>query len=298
MKKIDVHTHVTMFPDITPKRPGDGENYLTVEKQLKVFDDVNTQIGVLLPLVSPECQWAFISNQEAKTIADTHPDRFVWFCNVDPREGNYTPKSDLESIVGFYKSIGAKGLGELTAPLYADDPMMDNLFTACENLDMPVLFHIAPSMGGCYGMVDDLGLPRLERMLKKHPKLKFIGHSTTFWAELSAGITEADRATYPTGKVTDGRIHQLMREYGNLYCDLSAGSGANALMRDPDHAARFVEEFSDRILYGSDICVSFQNYHITFDKFLDKMVEDKMISLENYEKIICKNAARILDIKI
>ena len=47
-------------------------------------------------------------------------------------------------------------------------------------------------------------------------------------------------------------------------------------MRDPDHAARFVEEFSDRILYGSDICVSFQNYHITFDKFLDKMVEDKM----------------------
>lgn len=298
MKKIDVHTHVTMFPDITPKRPGDGENYLTVEKQLKVFDEVNTQVGVLLPLISPECQWACISNQEAKTIADTYPDRFVWFCNVDPREGNFTPKSDLESIVGFYKSIGAKGLGELTAPLYADDPMMDNLFTACENLDMPVLFHIAPFMGGCYGMVDDLGLPHFERMLKKHPNLKFIGHSTSFWAELSAGITEADRATYPTGKVTDGRIHLLMREYGNLYCDLSAGSGANALMRDPDHAARFVEEFSDRILYGSDICVSFQNYHITFDKFLDKMVEDKMISLENYEKIICKNAARILDIKI
>jgi len=297
MKKIDVHTHVTLYPDLVPVRQADNQRLLCTDEQIKVFDDVNTEIGVLLPLVSPEHQWMTISNQEAKIIADAHPDRFVWFCNVDPREGLYSEKTDLEHSIGFYKSLGAKGLGELTAPLYTDDPMMDNLFSACERLDMPVIIHIAPEIKGYYGIVDELGLPRLEKMLKKHPDLKILGHSTSFWCEISSDVTDRDRMAYPKGKVKEGRLHQLMREYGNLCCELSAGSGSNALMRDPEHAARFIEEFSDRIYYGTDICSPTQNFHIDFDKFLDKMVSDKMISKENYEKIIRKNAEKLLGLK-
>jgi predicted TIM-barrel fold metal-dependent hydrolase len=111
---------------------------------------------------------------------------------------------------------------------------------------------------------------------------------------MSSDVTEENRTGYPTGKVTEGRVAKLMREYENLYCDFSAGSGMNALMRDPEYAARFIEEFSDRILYGCDICASFNKHPFIFDEFLDKMLEDKMISKENYIKFVRTNAERLL----
>ena len=139
-------------------------------------------------------------------------------------------------------------------------------------------------------------------MLKKYPELKIIGHSQPFWSEISAENTDELRNDYPTGKVTEGRLPEMMRECSNLYCDMSARSGANAMMRDPEYAAKFIEEFSDRILYGCDISNNLHHpdpeIHISFDKFLDKMVEDKKISEENYKKIVRDNAIRLLNINI
>ena len=131
-------------------------------------------------------------------------------------------------------------------------------------------------------------------MLKKHPDLKLIGHSAAFWSEISSDITQEERNGYPKGKVTEGRMPKLMREYGNLYCDLSAGSGSNAMMRDPEYAARFIEEFADRIYYGTDVCAANATFQYDFDDFLTKMVNDGMISTTNYEKIIRKNAEKLL----
>jgi predicted TIM-barrel fold metal-dependent hydrolase len=131
-----------------------------------------------------------------------------------------------------YKEMGAKGIGEVTASIYMDDPRADNLFGCCAELDMPVTIHVSIEPDS-YGIADDLGLPRLEKILKKYPKLKLLGHSQVFWSEISADNNEDIRNTYPTGKVTEGRVAQLLRAYPNLYCDLSAGSGANAFMRDP-----------------------------------------------------------------
>lgn len=295
MKKIDIHSHVTAWPNFAPPKKGDGCTFLGMEDQLRIHDKLDVEIGVILPIVSPECMWMNMSSEEAKFIADQRPDRFVWFCNVDPRQGQFNENADLEYIVGHYKALGAKGLGELTTPMPADDPMMDNLFSACERLDMPVLIHIAPKLGDCYGIIDDLGLPRIERMLKKHPDMKLIGHSAAFWSEISGDNTDEIRNSYPTGKVKEGgRLPQLMREYGNLYCDLSAGSGANALMRDPEYAARFIEEFADRILYGADVCATVNTFQYDFDAFLTKMVNDGYVSQTNYEKIIRLNSAKLL----
>nr|MBQ4320503.1 amidohydrolase family protein [Clostridia bacterium] len=294
MKKIDMHAHVVAFPEYTALR-ADGKQFLTVEEQFDVWDKVNVEKGVLLPVVAPEAFETLMSNQEAKLLADKYPDRFIWFCNVDPRVSRYSEKTDLSWFLNQYKEMGAKGLGELTTPLDADSPMMDNLFTHCEACEMPVLFHIAPQHGGTYGIVDEAGLPRIERMVKKHSNLKFIGHSAAFWSEISVLEEGQNRNGYPKGKVVEGKLPKLMREYGNLYCDLSAGSGSNAMMRDPEYAAKFMEEFSDRIVYGIDVCTySTNTFQYTFDEFLTKMVEDKMLSAENYEKICRSNAERIL----
>ena len=277
-------------------RPRNGLRFLSKDEQLEIYDKMDVELGVLLPIIAPEAQWITMSNEECKLIADQAPDRFVWFCNVDPRAAEFTPDADLSYLLNHYKSLGAKGLGELTTPMYADDPMMDNLFAHCTSCDLPVLIHIAPQYGYTYGIIDELGLPRIEKMLKKH-EMKLIGHSAAFWSEISEGLTEEERNGYPTGKVKEGRLPKLMREYGNLYCDLSAGSGGNAMMRDLEYAAKFIEEFSDRILFGMDVCATTNKHQYEFDAFLTKMLNDGMISAENYEKIIRGNAVKLLKLE-
>jgi len=154
-----------------------------------------------------------------------------------------------------------------------------------------------------YGIIDELGLPRIEKMLKKHKDMILLGHSQCFWSEISAENNPAIRTGYAKGKVTDGTLARLMRECENLYCDLSAGSGANAMMRDPEYAARFIEEFADRILYGCDICYiredgSLQDAHpVKFDAFLTEMRESGAISEVNYRKIVRENAIRLLKLE-
>ena len=196
-------------------------------------------------------------------------------------------------LLEHYKRLGARGVGEVTANMYTDDPKMDNLFSHCAEMKMPVTIHISPDLGG-YGIVDDLGLPRLEAVLKKHPDLIILGHSQPFWAEIGE-CTQEGRNTYPTGRVKEGRLAHLLREYGNLHCDLSAGSAANALMRDRDYAARFIEEFADRLYYGCDISAATSTYPYAFNDFLDSMRASGEISEKNYRKIVRENAIRLLE---
>jgi predicted TIM-barrel fold metal-dependent hydrolase len=258
------------------------------------MDQLGVEKCVILPLTSSEYHNEQFTSLDCKFTADKNPDRFLWFCGVDPRAGGYLPDADISAILNHYKRLGAKGVGELTAQMYVDDPIMDNFFYHCGECDMPVTIHIAPQSGGYYGIIDELGLPRLEKMLKKHKKLKIFGHSLLFWSEISADVTNETRDTYPKGKVTDGRLAYLLREYDNLYCDLSATSGSNALMRDPEYAARFIEEFSDRLMYGCDICATYNTHPFEFDVWLEKFREDKMISEENYYKFVRGNAERLL----
>lgn len=296
MKKIDIHCHATAFPDYQPGWKN-GLRFLSDTEQLEVLDKLNVEKGVLLPIIAPDAQWMTMSNQEAKLLADKYPDRFVWFCNVDPRQAGYSENADLEFLINRYKDMGAKGLGELTTPLDADHPMMQNLFAACERTNMPVLIHIAPQHGGTYGIVDEPGLPRIEKMLKKYPNMKMIGHSAAFWCEISDCPPEL-RNDYPTGKIEkDGRLAELLRECPNLYCDLSAGSGSNAMMRDPEYAAKFLTEFADRIFYGTDVCNVNNVFQYAFDEFLIGLVDSGKLSQENYEKIIRLNAVKLLGLE-
>lgn len=294
VRKIDIHAHATAYPQLIPANRHTHGRFLGGDELIEMYDRLNIEKGVLLPLVDTVSQWVSMTSENCKLVADAHPDRFAWFCGIDPRMGDNSEKTDLAYLLNHYKALGAKGVGELTSQLYADDPMMDNLFAALEECGMPVLIHISPRFGAGYGIIDDLGLPRLERMLKKHSKMKLIGHSQPFWAEISGDLTEGERNGYPQGKVTEGRLVKLMRDYGNLYCDLSAGSGMNAMTRDPEFAARFMAEFAGRIFYGCDICASFNTHPFKFDEFLTAMRADGMISEENYRKIVRENALALL----
>ncbi len=297
IKKIDIHAHAIPWPQYTPKYMGTEKTKLTPEELFEqYYARLNVKKCVLLPGASPEGATSINPPEVIKYMVDRAPERLLWFCGVDPRQLTNSEHAPLSYLLEHYKALGARGLGELTCNLPADDKRIDNLFACCAALDLPVTIHIAPAPEGFYGIYDELGLPRIEKMLKKHPRLKLFGHSQPFWSEIGCDTTEENRNTYVAGKVKEGRLPYLLRKYENLYCDLSAGSGANALMRDREYAAKFIAEFSDRLMYGCDICMPGQEFPFRFDEFLTSMRESGEISEENYYKIVRGNAERILRI--
>ena len=72
-------------------------------------------------------------------------------------------------------------------------------------------------------------------------------------------------------------------------------SGYNALARDPEYAVKFLMEFQNRLMYGTDIC----NPEAAPDtrSFLLNLLNDGKLSCEAFDKIARKNACRLLGLK-
>lgn len=289
VKKIDVHIHTAMWKGVQRIT---GGTFASPDEIREKYDAWGIEKGFILPFVNPEGANIVQSNEEVYQIVQDHGDIFGWFCNLNPHMGNNTSTTNFSHFLNHYKNLGAKGVGELTFNMYADDPMVENLLYHCAECDLPVLFHIGPTIGNCYGLVDEVGLPRIEKLLKKYPKLIMIGHSQPWWAEISTDVTQENRNTYPKGKVTAGRLCDLLGEYGNLYADMSAGSGFNAISRDVEFAYKFIERFQDKLMFGTDIC-SPKDY-MPLSKWLDDELTAGNISQTVYEKISRGNAIKLL----
>jgi len=293
VKKIDIHVHSVPFK-FCPR--ADGSYFTTPDELRAIYDKIGVEKGVQLPTVAPEGQIQLLTCDAAYQLATEHPETYFWFCNVDPRMERNCDSTNLSYFINYYKSKGARGIGEIVANLPIDHPKMYNLFKHAQNCGMPVIFHLG-RQDYDYGMIDEVGLPRLEKALRDFPDLTFLGHSQKFWAEISGDCTEAVRNGYPKGKVVPGgRIPELMRKYPNLCGDMSAGSGCNAFMRDPEFAYGFMEEFQDRLFYGTDICApeNINNPMLLLSSFLDEAMEKEYISYEAYYKISRGNALKLL----
>ena len=296
LKKIDMHVHVIDDVEGALLRTT-GDTFCTPEQLLAIYDTIGVEHGVILTAMSPEFADERNTNREIYHIVKDDPKHFSWFCGIDPRFYTNSAETDFSAILNHYKALGAKGVAELTCNLYFDDPLLMNLFAHCEKCEMPVTIHIG-ALGNDYGVVDELGLPRLEKILKTFPKLQIIGHSQKFWSEISGDVTEEIRGGAPQGKVAPGgRVPALLRKYKNLTADLSAGSGFNAMLRDPEFAYQFLEEFQDQLYFATDIC-SPENakvhLRVGLSAFLDEAMEQGKISYEAYEKISRGNALRLL----
>jgi predicted TIM-barrel fold metal-dependent hydrolase len=109
---------------------------------------------------------------------------------------------------------------------------------------VPVLLHFQ------HGMYN-LGLERFHKMLEAFPTVNFIGHAQTWWANIDKDAEQP--VLYPKTRVTPGGLtDRLLRDYPNMFGDLSAGSGLNSLIRDEEHTRGFLERHQDKLLFGSD----------------------------------------------
>jgi predicted TIM-barrel fold metal-dependent hydrolase len=290
---IDIHVHTRTIPG--PPRLN-GQTYATPPQLLDRYDPLGIEAGVLLPGVSPECTFVPQSNQEILEICQRHPRRFIPFCNVDPRSMANSSDAPLGHLLDFYRGQGYKGIGEVTANLPFSDPKVQNLFRHVERIGFPLTFHIGAQIGGLYGLYDDPGLPQLERSLARFPALVFLAHSQTFWAEMGQLEKPGDRYGYPAYPIREeGVVPKLFRQYPNLYGDLSANSGCNALKRDPEHAVKFLNEFQDRLLFGTDICAP--DTPTPLVDFLLDLRRNGKISEPVFQKVARENARRLLHLE-
>jgi len=282
---IDIHTHIGLLSDSKESK----HKFLSAKGLVQMLDEEKIDKAVVLPLISPESTYSPSTSQDVLAAYREYPDRIIPFANVDPRSGMNRPDTDFSWILEEYKEKGCKGIGEVTPNLYMDDPRVQNLFYHCGKVGLPVLFHVADKIGGVYGLVDEINLPRLEKMLRKFPDTIFIGHAMSFWAEISAEVEEETRGGYPKGPLKKpGRVPELLGKYPNLYGDLSAGSGYNALARDKEYAPKFLEKYQDKLFFGTDYLSPGQKMPII------SFLKEINISKQSYQKITQDNACRIL----
>jgi predicted TIM-barrel fold metal-dependent hydrolase len=204
------------------------------------------------------------------------------------------PDADLSIILNCYKELGCVGIGEVCASLPFTDPLYKNLFHHAGECGLPVLFHLSPKKRGLYGVIDKPELPGLEEVLNEFPKTKFIGHAPAFWNAIDADVkSQKARNGYPKGEIKNkGALWRLMETYPNLYGDFSAGSGHNALTRDPEKGVEFIKKFNKKIFFGTDMFMvkKAPPDHLVMMK---ELLESKKISKAVYENIMHRNFERV-----
>jgi len=285
---IDAHNHVDYYG-------------MSFDKFLQNKDGFGINLTVITPWECPRHEYFQGSKHALSPFSDypvpfercvqyyeKAPDRFLLGYAPDPRLPDSIGR--LKSALSLYDSICM--YGELKLRMMYDNVDAINMFRFCGEVGLPVLFHLE------YGIDDPTNqnpwpsywyggdIDTIERMLIKCPETNFLAHSGGFWAHISNDDL-FDKAFYPKGPIVPGgRIEKMLEKYPNLYCDISMGSGYNALTRDLDFTRKFLITWQDRIVYGRDY----------YDNVHQELLKGETLSLpaDVQEKIFYKNALKVL----
>lgn len=297
---IDFHVHIGDLR-MSPTEPHEP---VTWENLIHRMDEEGIDLAVNLPVYNSSPEGAppgiallddRMSVRDQVIDAARYPDRIIPFGNMDPRWLANAPSSNFASILDWFVDHGCKGIGEVTSNIPYDDLRTINMFRQCGKKGLMVTIESAGLQAGPYGLQDDPGMPRLERLLQEAPDTIVIGHGPGFWAEMGAWITPQQRWSYPKGPILEeGATWHLLRTYPNLYADLSANSGYNALTRDPEAGCRFLLEFQDKLLFGTDTC--FAEVRMPQKGYLEGLCGANQLPQTAFDKIMSLNARRLLKI--
>lgn len=177
--------------------------------------------------------------EEVLDLHRRYPSLVIPFCCVDPRA------EDALNRIEEYATRGCKGFGELKVPLPVNDSRSQAIYRMCGGLGLPVLIHLEEYNFNTHVLW-------LEDMLSQFPDTTFIGHGQSFWAYVEESPEPVNG--YPSGPVDKlGPTVRWLVEYPNLYGDLSAGSGLNALTRD-EHFTRemLLSKVWHKLLWATD----------------------------------------------
>ncbi len=171
-----------------------------------------------------------------------------------------------------WKSFGLHVRDQQGCRVNVDDGRLDPIWQAAGELGMPVVIHVADPVAffdpidECNERWEELGnhpdwaftsppfppflhiLDGLFHLIKRHPNTTFIGAHVGCYAE------------------NLGWVAEMLDACPNYYVDISARLGE--LGRQPYTARKFLMEYQDRILFGSDMGPEPQEYRLYY-RFLE-----------------------------
>ncbi len=241
--------------------------------------------------------------EKAKGEMAKRPNHFARSVSTDPAAPNAS--ETLRNAI----ADGAVSMGELKYHLALDSPEMRRVYDIAAEMKVPLMMHIQnfPHFPG--ELPYNTGYERFDRILRAYPKANFIGHGDLFWAHISADVP-TDRG-YPAGPIQRGGLtDRWLSDFPNLYGDLSANSGNNALSRDPDFSRGFIVRHQTKLIFGSDCSCSdghgagvSQNHNPEASRLAGKCVARETLTLawglttpEVFRKITWENGTRVFKI--
>jgi predicted TIM-barrel fold metal-dependent hydrolase len=180
-----------------------------------------------------------LGTEACSQFARAHRGAFLFGANDVPDLAGATQEIER------YLTRGAVVIAEQKFGVECDSAEMQNIYMLARSYDVPVLMHWQFNMY-------NYGFERFYKMLEKFPRVKFLGHAQTWWANIDRN--HADQSVlYPKGPITAGGLtDRYLSDYPNMYGDLSAGSGLNALTRDEDFTRDFLTRHRQKLVFGSD----------------------------------------------
>ena len=177
-------------------------------------------------------------NETVQAMAKRHPKEFLFGAN------EVTDLPDMQKELEKYLKADAVIIGEQKFKVACDSKFVWAVAEVAQEFSVPMLLHFQHN-------TYNLGIENFHKTLEKFPKVNFIGHAQAWWGNIDK--KHIQKINYPQGKVTPGGItDKLLSNYENMFGDLSAGSGLNALIRDEAHTKEFFDRHQNQLLYGSD----------------------------------------------
>lgn len=213
-----------------------------------------------------------------------------------------------------FKSLGLTLKDNSGKVVQVDDPRIDPIWSKCGELGIPVLMHISDPKAFFTPVdrynerYDELGahphwsfygdeypgkeeiLNQRNQVIERHPDTIFIA---THMANLPEEL---------------GRVSMWLEKYPNMYVDINAR--ISELGRQPYTARKFMINYQDRILFGTDTPPTTESYRVYFrfletdDEYIDPapshhrqgrwMIYGIFLPDKVLEKIYNKNALKIL----
>jgi predicted TIM-barrel fold metal-dependent hydrolase len=231
---IDTHEHIGNAEKATILL--DADNISGIEKTILLASPLET-----LTLNGRKSFTKYRENfDEILKIIKTYPDRFIPFCTVNPID------TDALEYLKDCINRGGKGIKLYNGHSYyydifqipLDSPGMMPIYAYAEENSIPVLYHVNIANYG----------DELENVLKKYPDLIV---SVPHFMVSSTNLE---------------KVARLFDLYPNLYTDVSFGSPqffASGFIRISDNTKKYIEfinKYSDRILFGTDMVITETEY--------------------------------------
>ena len=171
--------------------------------------------------------------------------RVVWAASTDIT----SPGAEARLTEAVKK--GALGFAEMKFHVAADSAEFQRVYALAAELGVPIMIHFqeVPHFEG--EGVFATGFKQFEAMLKKYPKTSSSAMPTRS-GPTSTPATRTRPPTRPARSRRGGVTDKLLGDYANLFGDLSANSGNNALSRDPQFTPDFLRRHQDKLIFGSD----------------------------------------------